>query len=59
MPSPRIVAVTRIIPDAGMASLREAETAGAIDLRVWEKSCRRPPLNSRPCCAGPKARSPW
>jgi glyoxylate reductase len=36
MASPKIVAVTRIIPDAGMALLREAEAAGAIDLRAWE-----------------------
>jgi glyoxylate reductase len=31
------VAVTRVIPDAGMALLREAETGGAIELRLWEE----------------------
>jgi glyoxylate reductase len=30
-----VVAVTRIIPDAGMALLRDAEQAGEIQLRVW------------------------
>jgi len=37
MPSPKIVAVTRIIPDAGMALLHETEAAGEIELRVWEQ----------------------
>ena len=38
MPSPKIVAVTRVLPDAGMALLRDAESSGAIELRVWERA---------------------
>lgn len=31
------IAVTRLIPDAGLALLREAEAAGEVELRVWEE----------------------
>ncbi|MGH2531374.1 MAG: 2-hydroxyacid dehydrogenase [Thermomicrobiales bacterium] len=31
------VAVTRIIPEGGMQMLRQAEAAGEIELRLWEK----------------------
>jgi glyoxylate reductase len=37
------VAVTRIIPEAGMALLREAEAAGQIELRLWEHELPPPP----------------
>jgi glyoxylate reductase len=36
MSGPKVVAVTRIIPEAGLALLREAEANGEITLRVWE-----------------------
>lgn len=37
MPSPKTVAVTRVIPDAGMALLRAAESSGELELHVWEQ----------------------
>ncbi len=37
------VAVTRIIPEAGMTLLREAEARGEIELRVWEEELPPPP----------------
>src|SRR4051812_42686298 len=36
MAGPAIVAVTRLIPDAGLALLLDAEASGEISLRVWE-----------------------
>lgn len=37
MAGPAIVAVTRLIPDAGLALLREAETLGQVELRIWQE----------------------
>ncbi|HEY8447440.1 MAG TPA: D-glycerate dehydrogenase [Thermomicrobiales bacterium] len=37
------VAVTRVIPDAGMALLREAEERGEIAVRLWEEELPPPP----------------
>jgi glyoxylate reductase len=35
MPTPKTIAVTRILPDAGMALLREAESSGEATLHIW------------------------
>jgi glyoxylate reductase len=39
------IAVTRVIPDAGMEMLRAAEAAGEIQLRVWEDELPPPPAD--------------
>jgi glyoxylate reductase len=37
------IAVTRLIPEAGLALLREAEAAGEVELRLWDEELPPPP----------------
>src|SRR5262245_27326296 len=37
MAEPVRIAVTRLIPEAGLALLRDAETAGEIEIRLWRE----------------------
>ena len=42
MAEPARIAVTRLIPEAGLAILREAEAAGEVEMRLWQEELPPP-----------------